>query len=77
MMHPVPKTMAAVQLIGHGGLDKLVYSREVPVPTPAPGEVLVKVTAAGMCRTDCQLVDGYFRKYADLPLPLSKPKGKV
>jgi len=36
-----PKTMAAVQLIGHGGLDKLVYNTEVSVPMaprkmPAP-----------------------------------------
>ncbi len=40
--------MAAVLLTGHGGLDKLVYRTDVPVPTPAPGEVLVKVSACGM-----------------------------
>ncbi|HVK14283.1 MAG TPA: NAD(P)-dependent alcohol dehydrogenase [Gemmataceae bacterium] len=44
---------------------------DVPVPEPRPDQVLVRVTAAGMCRTDVQLLDGYFRRYADLPLPLT------
>ncbi|MEV0164026.1 NAD(P)-dependent alcohol dehydrogenase [Nonomuraea fuscirosea] len=33
---------------------------EVPIPEPGPGEVLVKVAATGMCRSDYQLLDGYF-----------------
>jgi propanol-preferring alcohol dehydrogenase len=33
---------------------------EVPVPEPGSGEVLVKVAATGMCRSDYQLLDGYF-----------------
>jgi propanol-preferring alcohol dehydrogenase len=33
---------------------------EVPAPDPAPDEVLVKVAACGMCRSDYQLIDGYF-----------------
>ena len=36
----VPKTMAAVQLTGHGGMEKLVYRTDVPVPKPVPGEVI-------------------------------------
>jgi len=32
--------------------------RERPVPTPAPGEVLVEVKACGVCRTDLHVVDG-------------------
>ena len=39
-------TMMAVVTTGNGGYDKLVY-REVPVPTPGPGEVLLRVLAAG------------------------------
>ena len=46
------RQMAAVQLVGHGGLDKLVYTREAPVPEPAAGEVLVEVSACGMNNTD-------------------------
>ena len=32
--------------------------REVPVPEPAPGEVLVKVRACAVCRTDLHVVEG-------------------
>ncbi len=35
---------------------------EVPVPSPAPGELLVRVRACGVCRTDLHVVDG------DLPV---------
>ena len=34
--------------------------REVPVPQPAPGEVLLRVLAAGVCGTDRHLHDGEF-----------------
>lgn len=50
---------------------KPLVLEEVPVPEIQPDEVLVKVTAAGMCRTDVQLIDGYFRKYANLTPPLT------
>jgi alcohol dehydrogenase, propanol-preferring len=30
----------------------------VPVPQPGPGELLIKVEACGVCRTDLHLVDG-------------------
>ncbi len=42
---------------------------EVPVPDVAPDEILVKVAAAGMCRSDYQLVDGYFKG----PFPVTFP----
>ena len=32
---------------------------DYPTPTPAPGEVLVRVLRAGICETDLQLVRGY------------------
>ncbi|MFI6095548.1 zinc-binding alcohol dehydrogenase family protein [Lentzea sp. NPDC051213] len=35
---------------------------DVPVPSPAPGELLVRVLACGVCRTDLHVVDG------DLPV---------
>ena len=31
---------------------------EVPVPTPGPGEVLVKIAASGVCHTDLHAADG-------------------
>jgi propanol-preferring alcohol dehydrogenase len=32
--------------------------RERPLPAPAPGEILVEITACGVCRTDLHVVDG-------------------
>jgi NADPH:quinone reductase-like Zn-dependent oxidoreductase len=59
-MTVVPKTMAAVQLVGHGGLDKLVYNKSAPVPMPGAGEVLIKVTACGMNNTDVWVRQGAY-----------------
>src|SRR5262245_38893226 len=44
---------------------------DVPVPNIQPDEILVNVRACGMCRSDVQLIDGYFRKYADIPTPIT------
>lgn len=40
---------------------------ELPDPVPAPGEVLIRVGACGVCRTDLHVVDGELRQPA-LPL---------
>lgn len=32
--------------------------RELPVPEPGPGELLIRVHACGVCRTDLHVVDG-------------------
>jgi alcohol dehydrogenase, propanol-preferring len=42
---------------------------DIPIPDVGADEVLVKVGAAGMCRTDFQLVDGYFRSSLQLEFP--------
>ncbi|MGJ5819559.1 NAD(P)-dependent alcohol dehydrogenase [Paludibaculum fermentans] len=52
----------------HGYKQPLVIE-EVAKPGITADQVLVKVEAAGLCRTDFQLVDGYFRSGFDLPLP--------
>jgi alcohol dehydrogenase, propanol-preferring len=40
---------------------------ELPVPEPGPGQVLVRVTACGVCRTDLHVVDG---ELAEPKLPI-------
>jgi len=52
-------TMMAVVTTGNGGLDKLDY-REVPVPTLAPGEVLLRVLAAGVNNTEINTRLGWY-----------------
>jgi NADPH:quinone reductase-like Zn-dependent oxidoreductase len=52
-------TMKAVVTTGNGGYDKLVY-RDVPVPVPGSGEVLVKVLAAGVNNTEINTRLGWY-----------------
>ena len=54
--------MHAVQLMGHGGIDTLVYRDDVPTPQPAPGQVVVNVTAAGVNNTDINTRIGWYSK---------------
>ncbi|WP_458525742.1 alcohol dehydrogenase family protein [Onishia taeanensis] len=53
------ETMKAVVTTGTGGYDKLDY-REVPLPTPGPGEVLIKVLAAGINNTEINTRLGWY-----------------
>lgn len=59
-MSNLPTTMAAIVLTGHGDLDKLVYRKDFPVPTPASGEVLIQVTACGLNNTDVLVRQGAY-----------------
>lgn len=56
----VPKSMKAVVLTGHGGLDRLEYRDDVPVPEPGRGEVLLEVSACGMNNTDVWVREGAY-----------------
>jgi threonine dehydrogenase-like Zn-dependent dehydrogenase len=39
--------------------DEVRFRASVPVPVPTDGEVLVRVSCAGVCETDLQLIKGY------------------
>jgi NADPH:quinone reductase-like Zn-dependent oxidoreductase len=52
-------TMKAVVTVGNGGLDMLEY-RDVPVPRPGPGEVLLQVLAAGVNNTEINTRLGWY-----------------
>ncbi|WP_290785984.1 zinc-binding dehydrogenase [Halomonas sp.] len=57
---PLPATMAAMLLTGHGDIDRLVYRDDVPVPRPGNGEVLVRVTATAKNNTDRKAREGLY-----------------
>ncbi|GAA4425760.1 alcohol dehydrogenase family protein [Georgenia halophila] len=59
-MVAIPDVMKAVQLIGHGGLDQLVYRDDVPTPRASAGEVLIDVHACGMNNTDVWVREGAY-----------------
>jgi NADPH:quinone reductase-like Zn-dependent oxidoreductase len=56
----LPTRMRAVVLVGHGGLEKLVFRNDVTVPRPALGEVLVEVAACGINNTDLNTRTGWY-----------------
>ncbi len=58
----IPDKMSAVLLTGHGGIEKLEYRTDVPVPQPGHGEVLIQVTAAGVNNTDINTRIGWYSK---------------
>jgi NADPH:quinone reductase-like Zn-dependent oxidoreductase len=58
----IPRSMKAVLLKGHGGLEQLEYREDVAVPMPAAGEVLVQVGAAAVNNTDVNTRIGWYSK---------------
>jgi hypothetical protein len=61
-MQNLPAVMTGIQLIGHGGVENLVYRSDIPVPQPHVGEVLIKVAAAGINNTDINTRIGWYSK---------------
>ena len=62
MNKEIPERMTAVYLTGHGGIETLAYRDDIPVPEPGPGEVLIKVSAAGVNNTDINTRIGWYSK---------------
>ena len=60
----IPKTMKAAVVEKFG--EPLVV-REVPVPTPGPGQALVEIQASGVCHTDLHAADGDWPVKPTLP----------
>ena len=60
MVSALPKTMAGVLLTGYGGLDKLEYREDLPVPHPRADEILVKLSAAAINNTDINTRSGWY-----------------
>ncbi|CUH79288.1 Crotonyl-CoA reductase [Tritonibacter multivorans] len=56
----LPEVMSGVYLLGHGGPEMLAWREDIPVPQPGPGEVLVKVAAAGVNNTDINTRIGWY-----------------
>ena len=60
----IPSRMAAMVLEQAG---KALQYRQVPVPQPKKGQVLLKILACGVCRTDLHILDGELA-HPNLPL---------
>ena len=60
--------MRSLVLTRYGGPDAAVL-RDTPVPAPGPGEVLVRVHAAGLNPVDFKIREGKLRAVQRYPLP--------
>jgi NADPH:quinone reductase-like Zn-dependent oxidoreductase len=63
------ETMKAVRIHTYGGPEVLKYE-EAPRPKSAPGEVLIRVHAAGVNPVDWKIRQGYLKGRVDYSLPL-------
>jgi propanol-preferring alcohol dehydrogenase len=55
MNKSLPETMRAMVLERQGDLLKM---KRLPLPVPGPTQLLIKVLACGICRTDLHILDG-------------------
>ena len=53
------------------GYHEPLRLEEIPIPDVGPTEVLIKMAAAGMCRSDFQLIEGYFSQGVPLSFPIT------
>ena len=76
-MSDLPQTMNAIDIAEPGGPDVLQI-KDVPVPEPGPGQILVKVEAAGVNRPDISQREGKYPPPPDAsPLPGLEIAGEV
>jgi len=61
-MDKTPERMFGVWLIGHGGPENLEIRDDIPVPRPGPGDVVIRVEAAGVNNTDINTRTGWYSK---------------
>jgi len=61
-MGKAPERMNGVWLTGHGGPENLEVRDDIPVPRPGPGDVVVRVEAAGVNNTDINTRTGWYSK---------------
>src|SRR5450756_402308 len=77
-MPTIPTTMRAMQLAAPASAAeaplKLV---ELPVPEPGPGQVLLRVLACGVCRTDLHIIEGELPPHRSPVVPGHQIVGEV
>ncbi|MGB0722161.1 MAG: alcohol dehydrogenase family protein [Gammaproteobacteria bacterium] len=61
-MSSIAGAMTGVWLTGHGGVEKLDYRDDIPIPEPGPRDVLIRVSAAAVNNTDLNVRTGWYSK---------------
>ncbi len=74
----LPTTMRAMQLAAPAPVAEAPLRLvELPVPEPGPGEVLLKVRACGVCRTDLHILEGELPPHRSPVVPGHQIVGEV
>ena len=66
MLANIPATQTVIEIKGPGGPEVLVPATR-PVPEPKPGEILIRIAAAGVNRADC------LQRMGRYPMPQGAP----
>ena len=75
---PFPSTMRAMQLAAPApAAERPLRLVELPVPQPGPGEVLLRVRACGVCRTDLHILEGELPPHRSPVVPGHQIVGEV
>ena len=72
---PLPGRMRAI--VHHAGQRGSVQVEERDIPAPGPGELLLRVRACGVCRTDLHIVDDELPPHHDAIVPGHQIVGDV
>jgi len=74
----LPATMRAMQLAAPGpAAQRPLRLVELTVPAPGPGEVLLRVRACGVCRTDLHILEGELSPHRSPVVPGHQIVGEV
>lgn len=75
---PIPATMRAMRLAAPAPVAEAPLRLvELPVPEPGPGDVLLRVAACGVCRTDLHIVEGDLAPHRSPVVPGHQVVGEV
>jgi len=78
MAGEIPETMRAMRLAAPAPVAEAPLRLvELPVPEPGPGEVLLRVRACGVCRTDLHILEGELPPHRSPVVPGHQIVGEV
>ena len=78
MSETIPATMRAMQLAAPApAAERPLRLVELPVPAPGPGQVLLRVLACGVCRTDLHILEGELPPHRSPVVPGHQIVGEV
>ena len=78
MTDTIPATMRAMQLAAPAPVAEAPLRLvELPVPEPGPGQVLLRVLACGVCRTDLHILEGELPPHRSPVVPGHQIVGEV